>query len=133
MGGEGSVTMRIIHTMLAVAALAASACVCAAQDGSQGGKSETFEQRLTQMLLAGILEGLGPDSQVVVAGGRVVVTGGATFERDGRTMPTHELICDGKSVWVRDRQLAVQELYPAPEGFCETLVQALRRRAEEQP
>lgn len=125
--------MRIIQTLLAVAALAASTCVCAAQDGSQGGKSETYEQRLTQMLLAGILEGFGPDSQAVASGGRVVVTGGATFVRDGRAMPIHELICEGKSVLVRDRQLAVQDLYPAPEGFCDTLVQALRRRAGEQP
>jgi hypothetical protein len=113
--------------MFAFAALIASACVSAAQDRSQN------EARWARFLLDGVLEQIGPDWHVVVSGRRVIVTSAESFVKDGRGVPIRELICEGTSLIVRDRQLATQDLYPAPEGFCETLTQALRRRAGERP
>jgi len=121
------VTMGLIRTMFSVAALIASVGLCAAQDRSQN------ETRWVLSLLNGVLEQFGPDSHFAVVGGRVIATSEVSFVQDGRNVPIRELICERTSLIVRDRQLATQDLYPAPEGFCETLAQALRRRAGEQP
>ena len=120
-------TIGVVRTMFAVAALIASAGACAAQDRAQNATP------WAQWLLDGLLEQFGPDSHVVVSGGRVIVTSAQSFVQDGGSVPIREVICEGTSVLLRDPQLATQDLYPAPEGFCETLAQALRRRAGEQP
>jgi hypothetical protein len=113
--------------MFAVAALIASAGVCAAQDRSQN------ESRWAQLLLDSSLAQFGPDSHVVAFGRTVIVTSAESFVQDGRSVPIRQLICEGTSLVVRDPQLAMQDLYPAPEGFCDTLLQALRRRAGQRP
>jgi hypothetical protein len=125
--GVTAVTRGLIRMMFAGAALIASAGLCAAQDRSQN------EARWALWLLNDIMEHVGPDSDFAVIGGRVIVTSEESFVQDGRNVPIRELICERTSLVVHEPQLATRDLYPVPEGFCETLLQALRRRAGERP
>jgi hypothetical protein len=106
--------MRLFQSVtVALVALSAPIGPCAAQD-----ETALLDQLLG--LFASDSFATAFPNGVVVARGRVVLP-------DGQTAPAMELICDRRSVTLRDLAAATTDLYPVHEGFCERIVAALAR------
>jgi hypothetical protein len=65
------------------------------------------------------------------ASSRVTVRGSAV-EPDGRSRPKQEIECirGNRVLLYRDRLQGYQDIYSADAGFCDALVEALRRRTD---
>jgi hypothetical protein len=75
-----------------------------------------------------VLQGLHADEIIYDIDTAQGVVRGVGRPTDRGDLPNLEFLCDGRTLVLRDRKLATQDLYPVPSGFCDALAQAFRQR-----